>query len=621
MTRALRTAYWLVPIAFCLALYWLGLRIWFAQDDFAWLNLRNHVLGFRTFLWAMFAPLAQGTVRPFSERAFFMGFSYLFGLRALPYRIFVFLNQFLNVILIMLVTRKVTKSEVAGFLAPLFWLANIALISPMSWNSSYNEIQCTSFLLLSFYFFICYTETAERKFYWAQWATFVLGFGSLEINVVYPAIAALYAWLFARRYFKSTLPMFTLSAVFAIVDRLAGSQKANFYYDMDFHPGAMIATFWQYWNILLGIPAYGNYRSWRPDYVQAAVILLTAALLIFALWQTWKRRWLPLFFAGWFFIVLGPLLPLHNHVTDYYLTIPGIGMAMLAAYALSTAWKKSWPAAVIAGALALIYFIPSVNMVRAGMVSYFDRADRVRALIQSVAYAKHIHPGKMILLKDVDDDLFWACVYDSPFHIFGWNDVFLTPDSRSLVHEDPHLNPVDGYFLPAAATRRAVDDEAAVVYAVEGRKLRNITRPYRYLVDAEPPPPLAHSIDLGVSVFREQVGGGWYELETGFRWSGKHAIVYLPGPSAPGQKLYLHGFVTEAQMKLGPMHLDLTIDGHNAPTKVIAGPGLDYTFDYDLSQDLVGRPKMEVAFTVDRTIRPAGEDRDLGLAFGQFWIK
>src|SRR5579862_5692393 len=150
MTRTLRVAYWLTPIAFCVLLYWRGLRIWFAMDDFAWLSLRNHVVDFHTFLWAMFSPLAQGTVRPFSERGFFMVFSYFFGLRALPYRAFVFLNQFVNIVLVMLVTRKLTKSDLAAFLAPLLWLVNVALIIPMSWSASYNEIQCASFILLSF---------------------------------------------------------------------------------------------------------------------------------------------------------------------------------------------------------------------------------------------------------------------------------------------------------------------------------------------------------------------------------------------------------------------------------------------------------------------------------------
>jgi hypothetical protein len=112
--RAVRILYWLLPIVFCIALYRRGIRIWFAQDDFAWLNLRNQVTDFRSFLWAMFAPLAQGTIRPFSERGFFMLFSYLFGLHALPFRLFVFLNQFLNIVLVMLIARRIAKIGTGG---------------------------------------------------------------------------------------------------------------------------------------------------------------------------------------------------------------------------------------------------------------------------------------------------------------------------------------------------------------------------------------------------------------------------------------------------------------------------------------------------------------------------
>lgn len=621
MTRALRAAYWLTPLAFCLVLYRLGLRIWFAQDDFAWLTLRTHVTDLHSFSWAMFAPLAQGTIRPWSERAFFMGFSYLFGLRALPYRLFIFANQFANIVLLMLITRKLTRSDLAGFVAPFFWLANIALITPMAWNSAYNEIQCSMFLLASFYLFLLYTETGERKWYWAQWVTFVLGFGSLEINVVYPAIAALYAVLFARRYLRSTLPMLGASAVFAIADRLASSHAPNFYYDMDFHPGSMVLMSARYWDVLLGISRYGAQANWPPQLAVLLTIALTAAIAAFVVWQVWKRQWLPVLFVGWFVMVLGPLLPLHNHLTEYYLTIPAIGMAMLAAYAVSVAWKSGWTATALTAALSLLYLVPSVNAVHAGMFAYFDRADRVRALIQSVAYAKHIHPGKMILLKDVDDDLFWAAIYDNPFRFFGWNDVLLAPDSRPFIHEDPHLNPVDRYFMAERPTLRAVDSGAAEVYAIEGRKLRNVTRTYTTWIDSQPPPALAHNVDVGIPAYADQVGDGWYGLENGFRWSGKHAVVYLPGPSAPGQKLQVHGFFTGSQLKGGPMHLQLTIDGRTMPAQVIAGPALDFTFSYDLPRETVGLTKIEVAFTVDRTLQPPGDGRDLGLAFGQFTIK
>ncbi|HYL34564.1 MAG TPA: hypothetical protein VEV17_01480 [Bryobacteraceae bacterium] len=621
MTRAWRVAYWLAPLALCLALYRLGLRVWFMQDDFAWLMLRNHAVDFHNFLWALFAPMAQGTIRIFSERVFFMAFSYVFGLHPMPYRVFVFLNQLVNVALVMLVARKLTRSELASFLAPVLWLANPVLVMPMIWTSSYNEIQCATFLLLSFYLFLRYTETGERKFYWLQWTTFVLGFGSLEINIVYPAIATWYAILFARRYFLGTLPLFGGSAVFAALHRLAGNFQQGFYYDLDFHPGPVLNTLVAYWNILLGVPAYVSLRQ-RPDWWGVgAVLLLTAVILGFVAWQSWKRRLLPLFLLGWFVIVLSPLLPLHNHVSDYYLFIPAIGMSILAAHAIAQAWRSGPAPVALAAILALLYAVPSATAGQAGMRYYFARAERVRALVQSVAYAKHIHPGKTILLRDVDDALFWSAVYDSPFHIFGWYDVFLTPDTREQIREDKNLNPIDAYFLPASAVSRVLNDQAAEVYAVEKQRLRNVTRMYTILLNAQPEPELASSVDAGTAYFDDQLGAGWYHLENGFRWCGPRAVVYLHGPTSAAQKLLVHGFAPESQTRLGAVHLALTVNGEKEPVQTLDRANSEFRLQYDLPANVVGQPKIEVTLTVDRTVRAPGDPRDLGLVFGDFSIR
>ena len=162
MTRSARLAYWTIPSLLCLALYWLGLKSWFFQDDFAWLNLSQTIYSPDTFWKAMFAPMAQGTIRPWSERGFFLLFYSLFGLEALPFRIWVFLTQFANLVLLTSLTCRITKSRLAGFLAPILWLANSALSTPMTWTSSYNQVLCAFFLLLAFRLFVEYTETGKR---------------------------------------------------------------------------------------------------------------------------------------------------------------------------------------------------------------------------------------------------------------------------------------------------------------------------------------------------------------------------------------------------------------------------------------------------------------------------
>src|SRR5580693_1856759 len=106
---------------FSTLLYKYTLRAWFEADDFGWLSLRLQVHGWRDFWHAMFAPLAQSTIRPLSERAFFMGFSWLFGLHALPYRIAVYVTELAALALMAMMAQRFLKSYWAGFAAPVLW--------------------------------------------------------------------------------------------------------------------------------------------------------------------------------------------------------------------------------------------------------------------------------------------------------------------------------------------------------------------------------------------------------------------------------------------------------------------------------------------------------------------
>jgi hypothetical protein len=467
---------------------------WFQQTDFIWLDLRNHVTNVQTFLRAMCSPMAQGTFRPLSERGFFLLFTEIFGFRSFPYRLLAFLNQFLNVLLLMLVTRKLTKSALAGFVAPLLWLSSITLILPMAWTSAYNQIQCATFLLLSLYLFIRYTETGARKFYWAQWATFVLGLGSLELAVVYPAIALLYALLFARRYLRSTIPMLAAASVVAFAIRLAGRGQANFNYELSFRPASLFATLQEHWRTLLGISAFGEPRQLPVWAIAAAMALLTAAVLGFVIAQTLKRSFVPLFLLGWFLIVIAPLLAIHNRTIQYYAAIPAIGIAMLGALGLSIAWRTHWFARVCTIALLALYAVPSLFVIHAGLSYYRYRADRGHALCQAVADAGKLNPGKILLFRNVDNDLFWSTVYYSQLQVFGWKGVFLAPDSRTLIEEDPKFDDIDRYFFPDAAVEPALRRGSMEVYEVHGKTVSHVTE--LYLKSLEAPVSVSVSHDL-----------------------------------------------------------------------------------------------------------------------------
>ena len=106
-----RTAYYALPILFCLGLHLYALRTWFFQDDFAWLSLDSHIHSFSDLVWWLFRPQAQGTIRPWSERAFFIAGYALFGLNALPYRIVIFGTQFAALALTQAVGARLTGSR------------------------------------------------------------------------------------------------------------------------------------------------------------------------------------------------------------------------------------------------------------------------------------------------------------------------------------------------------------------------------------------------------------------------------------------------------------------------------------------------------------------------------
>src|ERR1700691_5224973 len=128
LDRMHRLLWWLLPIACLFWLYSDGLKVWFMADDFAWLGLLREVHEGRSLLNALFAPEAQGTIRPWSDRGFFLLFESLFGLDTLPFRICVFITMGGNVSLVAWITRRIAGSSAAGFLAAILWTANSALI-------------------------------------------------------------------------------------------------------------------------------------------------------------------------------------------------------------------------------------------------------------------------------------------------------------------------------------------------------------------------------------------------------------------------------------------------------------------------------------------------------------
>jgi hypothetical protein len=606
--RLLRIAYWTLPPLLAVWFYWLGIKSWFLADDFAWLIHATEFSNFRELIHAIFVPMAQGTIRPWSERVFFMVFYHVFGLNPLPFHIWIFLTQCANILLLLSVARHLTASRIAGFAAALFWIFNTSWPLVMTWTSVYNEALCAFFLLLAFRFLLRYLETGERRYWLLQWAAFILGFGALELNVVYPALAAAYTLLCARKYFLRTLPLFAASIVFAVVHRMAAPTASGVY---QMHFGlAMLDTLYNYWSWALGPAFLASMVPMAAWMVTCATLLFTAVVLGATAWSVWKGDHLPLFCLAWFVILIAPVLPLSEHRSEYYHFLPTIGLAMWAGWALARAWRQTLPWKVAAAVLALIYFGSSAEAVRRSTRWEYERTRNVRKLVLGVQRAQELHPGKVILLDGVDDQLFWTGFPDRPFTLLGANYVYLTPGTEKQIEVHPGFGEVADFLIPPGPTWRALMRDEAVVYSVRGERLRNVTNIYTDTAPAAWQSMIPARIDLSNPAEGYLLGPEWHQIEGNHRWMPQRATLHLAGPQKPGAKLHLVGAAGTAATRL-----TVAVDGEKLPERLLT-PGDAFDFEWPIPPAAVARPQVEIGIETDKTFTLAIDGRPLGLVFG-----
>jgi hypothetical protein len=616
MSRARAAAWWLSLPLVCLVLHWYDFRAWFRTDDFAWLGLARSIDSWHALWRALFQPLAEGTIRPWSERAFFMAGYSLFGLDALPYRVVIFATQFGSLILMAWIGRRLTGSAAAGWLAGFFWMANSSTSLPLGWVSAYNQVQCGLFLLAALALLIRYAETGRRAWWIAQWVVFILGFGSLEIMIVYPAVAAAWALLCAPRYFRRTLFLAPVSVIYFVVHRAAALPATSGDYAMHFSPASLLRTFFRYWTWSVGPvylrPSYGC----PPWLLNALVAFLTLALAAFAVnrWRAGRRA--AAFCLAWFALVIAPVLPLRDHVTEYYPYLPVIGLCWLGAWGVANAWERRLAVQSAAVAAAIAYLFMVAPQMRAASRWNYRLTLRARNLVEGLAGAHRLHPAQQLVLDGVDSELFWNVIRDRASSLLGLEHIYVTPESAASIEIHEDLGDIGEFLVSGGVLTRNLADGQALVYDVRNPRLRNITTTY-----ASQP----HSTDLPLRIdasdplISNLLSPDWYPIEIDHRWMPARASVAMRGPPRSGMALCLNGSVTGQQLAEGPVNLEVGADGSTVGTARIGGS--DFEFCFSLPDSLVGKPQVAVDLNVSRVFHAPGDHRDLGMSFGRIAIR
>jgi hypothetical protein len=193
------------------------------------------------------------------------------------------------------------------------------------------------------------------------------------------------------------------------------------------------ATFASYlaWSFEPGLSAL-RFRAEQlqtPEMIVGA--LLGLALGWFAIRRLLRREWMAAFFCGWFVVLLAPVLLLPNHLTPYYLTLPSIGLAWLAGWAIARGWSMGGWGRIAALGLAAAYFVGNAAGIEAQTRWFETRSQRLRKVVEGVAATAASHRGDAIALEGVDDELYQTGMDSHPFPLVGAERVWRVPGDIS----------------------------------------------------------------------------------------------------------------------------------------------------------------------------------------------
>jgi hypothetical protein len=375
----------------------------------------------------------------------------------------------------------------------------------------------------------------------------------------------------------------------------------------------MITTLGRYLRMATGIWR----QEFRPEWSQwldaaeiAAAMGLAAALGLLAL----RREKWGAVGALWFLAALSPVLPLREHITDYYLTVPVMGLALAAG--IATARHP-----LLALAPACAYLAGSAAVARETVEYNYERSQLARTLVLGVRQAAAAHPGKILLLTGVSSDQYWAGVNDNPFRLLPGVEAFLAPGAEENIEKHPELGDPARFVLPAPAAVRAVSTGKALVYSTAGPRLRNVTAIWKGIAAERWKGDLAAVVDVGQPLLAGQLLEGWHAIEEGFRWMSEHGRLRLAAPGA-AREIFVRAFRSPEETGRGDVEMRVFVNGLEAGRAMLAAGQGSLDFAAPLPASLDRSAPLEVELRVSPPlVEPGDGGRRLGLALGTAGVR
>jgi hypothetical protein len=383
----------------------------------------------------------------------------------------------------------------------------------------------------------------------------------------------------------------------------------------------MLRTLRTYWEWAWVPYSVGEHTPLSEPAARVAAWVFTAAAAAYVFFQARRGRREPLWFLAWFGITILPVLPLPRHISEYYLTLPVLGIAMLGADAVVRCWRSGGVLRLAACALAVIYLVEQAPCAYASSRWWYERSIQGRNWLDHVASTRRRRPGKAIVYQGIDELLYYNAVTNAALRLVRVGDVWIAPGiaARWGNLDGAIQNALDVTLAPDLA-KKLFEQGRLDVYDIRGREITRVGDPAGLAPELRAVYP-TFILRLGEHEDELRLAQGWHVAEEGDRWMSGRSVTWISLADPAAGELFLRFRAPANLFAKGPARLSVLLDGRAAGSAALGDREADFELAFPLPSGVARRDRVELRIECDRSFRVPPDERDLSLIFGVIGVR
>lgn len=428
---------------------------YFFQDD--WFSFRISLAqSFRDIL-SFFIPRVDVIYyRPFGMQIPFFILGSLFGVNPSPFRVISFITHAVNIILVFILIKKLTKTDSIALLASFFYGVSSVHYIPFYWFATYAFISGPTMFFASTILFLLFIQQRRKTCYLFSIIFFIAGILTNELVFTMPLIMFCYLIIFRRiNFIKYLTPHFIVILASFAVRFFIFRPPSTGYYQLGLYslmnnlegyllwsfnwPEEMKAQLIKFYKVnpqfIRDFPFY--YYIFISTFLFFIILLIICLIINFLKNKEKYKLNFIVFGLVWYLIGLFPVIFFPHHAFAYYLPISLVGLLLILTTLFSELIKifdrkSKYFAYIVVVSIIISWLLTSfVTMEFNSKVHWAPRrAKLARGLIKIAIQTYHDQSGllKQIQIEDTSENRLALNEQDGLKVIIGddgWETVYI----------------------------------------------------------------------------------------------------------------------------------------------------------------------------------------------------